>query len=277
MENNQWKWVYISLIAAVVFLIIIVVAGSTMDGMSGGYAVSFTSFFLMLCGFAVALLFFTRARAMDDILNGKNLLAHWVYPEDETRKSIDREFIDYKEANRALLFIVGGFLVIAMVLMIIFGGEAGVATAGVLFVVLIIIAIVSVVAPRLERKRALTAPQDAYITDTGIIYEGGVFPFRSFLMIMDGVSYEKETKKHPPLLVFSFIQLVGLYILRPYAVSIPVPRGEEEKARGIARKLGGTVQEEEDAPALPGNTCASCGAPVKNGDGFCESCGDKLQ
>jgi hypothetical protein len=247
MENSQWKWVYISLVAAVVFIILIIVASISMDGMSGGYAVSFVSFFLMLCAFAVALLFFTRARVMDDILGGKNLLAHWVYPEDETRKSVEREFIDYKESNRALLFIVGGFLIIAMVLMVIFGGEPGIETAGMLFVVLIIIAIVSVVAPRLERQRALTAPQDAYITDTGIIYEGGVFPFRSFLMRMDGVSYEKETKKHPPLLEFSFIQLVGLYILRPYSVSIPVPRGEEENARGIARRLGGMVPE-EDAP-----------------------------
>ena len=276
MENSQWKWVYISLVAAVVFIILIIMASISMDGMSGGYAVSFTSFFLMLSAFAVAGLFFTRARAMDDILGGKNLLAHWVYPEDETRKSAEREFIDYKEANRALLFIVGGFLVIAMVLMIIFGGEAGITTAGVLFVVLIIVSIVSVVAPRLERKRALNAPQDAYITDTGIIYEGGVYPFHSFLMMMDGVSYEKETKKHPPLLVFSFIQLVGLYILRPYAVSIPVPRGEEEKARGIARRLGGGVPE-EDTPVLPGGMCTRCGAPVKTGDSFCESCGDKIQ
>ena len=215
MENSQWKMVYISLIAAVLFIILMFV-GSGMDGMSGGYAVSFISFFLMLTSFAVALLFYTRARAMDDILGGKDLLAHWVYPEDETRKSAEREYVSYMENNRALLYVVGGFLVIAMVLMIIFGGEAGVGTAGLLFVVLIIVAIVSVVAPKLERKRALNAPREAYISDTGIIYEGGIYPFRSFLMRMDGVSYEKETAKHPPVLVFSFIQLVGLYILRPF-------------------------------------------------------------
>lgn len=276
MENSQWKWVYTSLIAAVVFIILIFVAGSSMDGMSGGYAVAFVSFFLMLSSFAVAVLFFTRARTMDDILGGKNLLAHWVYPAGETQKSAEREFVDYKESNRALLYVVGGFLLIAMILMIIFGGEPGFETAGILFVVLIIVAIVSVIAPRLELKRALNAPRDAYITDKGIIYEGGVFPFRSFLMWMDGVSYEKETKKHPPLLVFSFIQLVGLYILRPYAVSIPVPRGEEENARGIARRLGG-MDPEEDAPVLPGGMCTRCGAAVETGDGFCESCGDKLQ
>jgi len=245
MENNEWKWVHISLGAAVVFVLLIIVASISMDGMSGGYAVSFTSFFLMVCAFAVALLFYTRARAMDDILNGKNLLAHWVYPEDETRRSIEREFIDYKESNRALLYVVGGFLVLAIILMLIFGGEPGVETAGMLVGVLIIVAVVSVVAPRLERKRALNTPQDAYITDTGIIYEGRVYPFSSFLLKMDGVSYEKGTAKHPPLLVFSFIQLIGLYILHPSAVSIPVPPGEEENARGIARRLGGMVPEED--------------------------------
>ncbi|MEI7433462.1 MAG: zinc ribbon domain-containing protein [Methanomicrobiales archaeon] len=273
MENSQWKWVYISLILAVLFVILIFV-GSGMDGMSGGYAVSFISFFLTLCSFAVALLFFTRARAMDDILGGKNLLAHWVYPEDETRKSAEREYVGYMENNRALLYVVGGFLVIGMVLMIIFGGEAGVATAGMLFVVLIIVAIVSVVAPKLERKRALKAPRDAYITDNGIIYEGGVYPFHSFLMRMDGVSYEKETAKHPPILVFSFIQLVGLYILRPFEISIPVPPGEEEKARRIANRMSGVVEEEE-TPGSPVSLCTACGAVVKPADQYCESCGAK--
>ncbi|MEI6840202.1 MAG: hypothetical protein WCK53_02975, partial [Methanomicrobiales archaeon] len=142
MNNNEWKWVYISLIAAVLFIILMFMASGTMDGMSGGYAVMFISFFLTLSSFAVALLFFTRARAMDDILRGKNLLAHWVYPVEETRKSAEREFVNYKESNRALLYVVGGFIFIAMLLMIIFGEEAGVTTAGILFIVLIIIAIV---------------------------------------------------------------------------------------------------------------------------------------
>ena len=238
MKNNEWKRVYISLVAAVLFIILIVVASGTMDGMSGGYAVMFVSLFLSITAFVVALLFFTRARTMDEILGGKNLLAYWIYPAEETRKSAEREFVNYRESNRALLYVVGGFLLIAILIMVIFGGEAGVTTAGMLFIVLIIIAIVSVVAPKLELKRALKAPREAYITTTGIIYEGAVYPFHSLMMRMDGVRFMKGTEKSPPILEFSFMQLVGLYILQPFEINVPVPAGEEPKAQEIAGLLG---------------------------------------
>jgi len=272
MKNNEWKWVYISLVAAVVFILLIVVASGTMDGMSGGYAVMFISFFLTLSSFAVALLFFTRARAMDEILLCKNLLAHWVYPPDEARKSAEREFVTYKELNRGLLYVVGGFIIIAMVLMVIFGGEGGVLTAGILFVVLIIIAIVSVVAPGLELRRALNAPREAYIAENGIIYEGAVYPFSSFMMRMDGVRFGKGKGKRPPVLEFSFIQLVGLYILRPFEIRVPVPAGEETTAQEVVRKLGGSASEEELSGPGTGS-CRACGAPMVPGEEFCESCG----
>lgn len=272
MENNEWKKVYMSLIAAVFFIILIVVASETMDGMSGGYALSFVSLFLTISSFAVALLFFTHARTMDTILLGKNLLAYWVYPADEARKSAEREFVEYREMNRALLYVVGGFLCLAMVLVVIFGGEGGVPTAGILLGVLVIIVIVAWGAPKLELKRALNASRDAYIAENGIIYEGAVYPFSSFLMRMDGVRFTKGTGKRPPILGFSFMQLVGLLILRPFEISIPVPKGEERKALEIITRLGGSAGKEEVDEQEPDN-CQECGAPLNPGDEYCESCG----
>ena len=255
------------------------VAGGTMDGMSGGYAVMFLSFFLIICSFAVAFLFFTRAMAIDDILGRKDLLAHWVYPTEETQTSAEREYANYQESNRAMLFVIGGFLLIGMILMLLFGGEGGVLTAGILFVVLIIIAIILVVAPKLELKRALNAPQDAYITGTGIIYEGAVYPFHSFLMRMDGVSFVKGTPNRPPMLDFSFLQLVGLFILRPFGISVPVPAGEVKTAQEIERKLGGSVGEEEisgpETTKLP-LYCLSCGVSLQPVAKFCRLCGKKI-
>ena len=243
MKNNEWKWVYLSLFAAVVFGIFMVVAGG-MDCMSGGCAIVFISIFLLISSFAVALLFFTRARAMDAILAEKNPLAHWVYGEEETRNSAEREYREYRENNRSLLRVVGVFLGIAMVGMVIFGGEGGITTAVVLFIVFLLCAITSVVAPVLERNRALKAVREAYITKEGIIYEGSVYPFSSFMMRMDGVRYRKRTANIPGILGFSFMQLVGLYIMRPFEISIPVPPGEEEDAVRIAGLLGGAAEEE---------------------------------
>lgn len=245
MENNEWKRMYCSLIAAVLFFILMIIA-SGMDGMSGGYAIMFISFFLIISSFAVAVFFFTRARVMDAILQGKDLFSQWVYPEEETRKSTEREYQEYREANRALLYVVGGFFIIAMLGVIIFGGEAGINTATILLLVLIIICIVSWGAPRLEHKRALNASREAYIAKNGIIYEGAVYPFTSFMMRMDGVRYRNRTDKKPAILGFSFVQLAGSFIVRPFQINIPVPPGKEENARWIADQLGGEGEKEKN-------------------------------
>jgi hypothetical protein len=240
MDNREWKWVYISLLSAVLFIIIATGANATMDCFSGGCAITLISVFLAVASLAVALLFLSRARAMDAILGGRRLLAHWVYPAEDTGTSAFREFEEYREMNRSLLFIVGGMLVIAMILALILGGDAGITTAGMLLVVLVLISIVSWGAPRLELTRARNAPREVYIAENGFIYEGAVYSFLSFMLRMDGVRFREGTDKRPPMLVFSFLQLVGLFILKPFEINIPIPVGDEVKAREIVERLGGT-------------------------------------
>ena len=83
MENTQWKWCYRSLLSTAIVTMVCIYAFSFIDGMSGGYAVVFVSFFLAVTGIAVAALFFRRAQVMDSILNSTRLLAHWIYSSEE--------------------------------------------------------------------------------------------------------------------------------------------------------------------------------------------------
>lgn len=238
MHNHEWKWVYISVIGAVFFIFLIGYANEYMSCMDGGCAVMFVSFFLAVTLVAVGLLFLSRARTMDAILEGRDLLAHWTYSQEDSAMSAGREFTEYKEANKAMFIVVGGFFLIAIVLLLIFGGEAGALTSLVLTGVVGIIALVAWGAPRLVYSRALRASPGAFIAGNGIIYREAVYPFRSFLNRLDGVSFRDATRDEPALLIFSFIQIVGLYILRPYEVRIPVPAGEEGRAQEIAQQLG---------------------------------------
>lgn len=238
MHNHEWKWVYLSAIGAVFFSLLIVIADQTMDCMSGGCAVMFVSFFLAVTLVAVAFLFWSRAKVMDAILEGRDLLTHWIYSVEDSATSAGREFTEYKEANKAMFIVVGGFFLIGIVLVLIFGGEAGGLTALILIGALAIIALAAWGAPRIVYARSLKKIPEAFIGQNGIIYREAVYPFRSFLNRLDGVSYRDATQDEPALLIFSFIQIVGLYILRPYEVRVPVPVGEEERAQGIARRLG---------------------------------------
>lgn len=194
-ENIQWKWCYRSLFLALVFTIICIYAFNFFDGMSGGYAIAFVSFFLAVTGVAVATLFFRRAKVMDSILNSTRLLAHWVYSADEAEKSARREYASYQERNRAMFLVMGGMLVLVALVMMVFAGEGGFITGVFLLAFTVLLFIVSRVAPKIALKYTLRSSREAYIADNGIIYEGAVYPFQSFLMRLDEAAFHKGTEK----------------------------------------------------------------------------------
>jgi hypothetical protein len=242
MENRNWRRAYASGAAAIIFFFICLWAFDFLDCMEGGCAIAFISFFLSISGVAVSVLFVYHATTMDTILNGTRLLAHWVYPAEDAQQAARREYRDFQERNHFLFILTGGMLGVAILFFLIFVNDGGIETAAILFVVLIIIFIVSKVTPGLELKRALGAPHEAYIADNGIIYEGAVYPFRSFMMKMESVAFMKGRGRKPPMLVFSFVQLIGLSIISPFDIPVPVPEGQEERASEIARVLGGNVE-----------------------------------
>jgi len=243
IANTEWKKVTLSILAAIVFTIICLVSTTAIDGMSGGYALAFVSFFLAVSSVAVTMLFIHRARVMDGILTDPHLLAHWTYPEEMAQKSVAREYRDYQERNRIMFIVIGGMLLLVSLIFIVFVEDGGLETGIFLLAFMVFLFIISRVTPELERRRARGASHDAYITRSGIIYEGVVYPFRIFLGSLNRVALRKASKKNPALMVFSFTQLNGRFIIQPFDVVIPVPPGEEESAGRIVRELGGDALE----------------------------------
>ena len=239
MNNPNWTRVYGSVIAAIIFSLLCIAGFTLIDGMNGGFALAFVSLLCAISSVAVAGLFTYHALVMDSILTSTRVLAHWTYPDADATLSAEREFRDYRERNRALFLVVGGMLGAMALFFLIFVEDGGVETAMVLFAILIIIFIVSRIAPILERNRAEKTSHEAYIAENGIIYEGAVYPFRSFMMKMDSVRFKEGDRTNPPVIIFSFIQLIGLYIIQPFEIAIPVPLGKEDMARGIAKEVGG--------------------------------------
>jgi hypothetical protein len=176
---------------------------------------------------------------MDTILADPSPLAHWTYPEEIARASVEKEYRDYRARNRIMFMVIGGMMVVAALFFLIFVDEGGPETGLLLLAITVVLFVVSRVTPWLERRRAMCAPHEAVITRDGIIYEGSVYPFRSFLVIWHGVSLKMAGKKGPACLVFSFSQLVGRFIIQPFDVLVPVPPGEEEQASRTVRELGG--------------------------------------
>jgi hypothetical protein len=130
----------------------------------------------------------------------------------------------------------------------IFAGEGGFITGVFLLALMVFLFIVSRVAPVIALKNALGSPREAYIAENGIIYEGAVYPFQSFLMSLKGVTFNKRTGKKPSVLIFSFTQLIGLNILSPFDIEIPVPEGEEKKAYKISHMDGSHTNRDDGEP-----------------------------
>ncbi|MFA5268447.1 MAG: hypothetical protein WC379_10795 [Methanoregula sp.] len=243
--NTEWKKVFLSLIAAAFFIVLCLVSVLFIDGMSGGFALAFVSFFLAISSGVVALLFFTRARVMDTILADPSPLAHWVYPEDKAQENVEREYREFQERNRIMFMVIGAMMVVAALFFLIFVEEGGFETCLILLGITVLLFVVSRITPLLERRRAMSATHDAVITRAGIIYEGSVYPFRSFLVFWHGVTFREAGRKKPAALVFSFSQLVGRFIIQPFDVVVPVPVGEEERGGRVVRELGGELPEEK--------------------------------
>lgn len=237
--NTEWKKAYLSVGAAILFFLVCVLSYTAIDGMSGGYAIAFVAFFLSVSGVAVALLFVTRARVMDAILADPAPLAHWTYPEGIAREHAEREYREFRERNRAMFVLIGGMLIVVALFFFIFVENGGAETALILLGVTVLLFVVSRVTPWLEQRRALNAPHEAIITREGIVYEGSVYPFRTFLVWWHGVTLREAGRKEPAALVFSFTQLVGRFVVQPFEVVVPVPVGEEERAGRVVRELEG--------------------------------------
>jgi len=237
--NNEWKKVAVSIIAAVVFVALCLVSPVAIDGMNGGYALAFVFLFLAISSGAVSLLYIHRARAMDEILADPHILAHWVYSDEMAREDRERECREYADRNRSMFIVIGGLLVLVAAFFMVFVEDGGLATGLILLVFAGILFVVSRVTPVLERRRAAGAPHEAFISRIGIIYEGVVYPFHSFLRSRGGISLQNATARNPAVLVFSFTQLNGLIIVQPFDVAIPVPPGEEDAARRVVQELGG--------------------------------------
>ncbi|MDD1712256.1 MAG: hypothetical protein LUQ69_03705 [Methanoregulaceae archaeon] len=94
------------------FWLICVRSFAFIDGMGGGYAIAFVSFFLAISSVVVFLLFVYRARVMDTILADPSPLAHWICLEEMARSNLEREYREFQGWNRAMFIIIGGMLVV---------------------------------------------------------------------------------------------------------------------------------------------------------------------
>jgi hypothetical protein len=235
MENISAKRINQCLICAGISLIIFFIAMYMIPCFDGGCALMLLSIFLFFTSLAVAgLVFYPMSRTFGEVTEDTALLAHWVYDPEWFSRIVQREYDMHKERNAALLIIIDGMLLFFALFFIIFVPEGGVETGIILLGVATVIYIVAKVTPGFFRDRKSGKLPEAWISQNGLIYLESVYPYSGFMYGCTGVSYQEGRE---PALVFQFYQITGARIYDPFEITVPVPKGEEEKAKKIAKTL----------------------------------------
>ena len=80
MPNPERRYALIALVVAAAAGILVFMPGWLgVDGMDGGYAISFVAAWIAISGLLIAWFFWRRAARLDELLNGQDLLVHWTY------------------------------------------------------------------------------------------------------------------------------------------------------------------------------------------------------
>ncbi len=211
-----------------------------MDGMGGGYAIAFVSGFVALCGLITVAVYAVRARILGRLLSGTGVLVHWTYPEAERADHTRKELAEEKKASWMLLLLIAGFSLLIGLGFLIADPDAGRFVLLVLAGVVALLTIVAALAPRIRHARRRRAAPEAFVSREGAYVLGMLHTWRLLGAHVEGAQVTEGQK--PVLRVaYSAPVIYGRFFLsrQSYTVSIPVPRGEEDRARDAARAIEG--------------------------------------
>lgn len=225
-QNSQRRIVNLWLVLTVVFIFLVFLPSLIgLDGMKGGYALSFVSGFMVIMSIIIVLIYRSRAKQLDKILSGEGLVAIWKYSADEWVNFTKTDFEEEKKAKNFLFklvsviaIVIGIILWILMKDILIFYISLG---------IIPLVAIPAWLAPRMRYKKLMHSEPEAIIAKNGLIV-GKMF----HLWVKLGARLDSvvmNTEEYPPLLEFHY-SMPTKNGRQEEVARVPVPAGKNEDA-----------------------------------------------
>ena len=220
---NQWY------LLTLVFLIgVFMPSMFGIDGMDGGYGISFLAGFMAMVGLIVIVVYRSRAKQMDKILKGEGRIALWTYTPEEWMRFVAADFAEEKRTRRNLFIMVA---VIALILGVLL--TVAVQDALMMFIALGIVSIVAIPAllvPRFRYRKLKRSGAEALIAENGVIVGQMFHLWVKLGASLDRVSFTSD--KGVPILEFAYSMPTRNGIQEEVA-RVPVPAGKMEEAERI--------------------------------------------
>jgi hypothetical protein len=216
MPNTQQRIVNLWLILMAVFTFIVFLPSIIgLDGMDGGFAMSFVSGFMVIICIIVILVYRSRAKQLDKILSGEGRIAVWKYTPEEWMRFIAVDFAAEKKAKKMLFILVSAIsVIVGIILMIVIKDIL------ILFITLGIIPLVSIpafLAPRMRYRKLQQSESKALIAENGVIVGKMFHLWVQMGARLDSILIDMESD--PKIIEFSY--------------SIPTRNGRQEEVARV--------------------------------------------
>ena len=141
LENNQDSIAKRSLIVASIFALLTIMTLVDWSPIAGLWYITIISFFLTMASLIVAWMFRGRAEKLQSLISGDNLLASWHLSPEEKKQYVNYLFKQSIDKNIVILFSISVIIVIVFVTFIIFIDEGKLAMLGVMFGLILFLAL----------------------------------------------------------------------------------------------------------------------------------------
>jgi hypothetical protein len=237
MTNPEKTYAVISaVIAALAVGLIFLPDWLGMDGMRGGYAISFVAGFIAIGAVLVTWLFWQRAKILAKLLAGEKLLAHWSYLPEEWQPYTQVELKEQTAQNKVLLVIMAGWALFFGILFWILDRDYGWMVLLTLLGLVLVLAIAAFSIPRWRYRRQQREPGQAWIGLNAVYFDGALTSWPFLGTRLKQVAWREPKGKTPAMLEFkvSYPSRAGQ---QRQTLRIPVPAGREAEAKDILRQF----------------------------------------
>jgi hypothetical protein len=209
------------------------------EGFDGGFAISFVCVFLTITGIIVVVIYTGRARLLNRILSGENILAHWTYSAEEWSQYTEKEYKEEKQSKKGLAIVISAIALLMGIVFFLADNENGIWVLVGMLALIAIIAFTAWFTSWYNHRQNQKYLGETYITGDAVYINRQLHTWRGLGARLDSVDLSEGKLPLVLRFVYSAPTRTGM---QEYAVRIPVPKGQEEAAEKIFRHFKDAVR-----------------------------------
>lgn len=234
------RWYFMGLFFLVLMFLPSVIG---LDGMNGGFALSFVAGFMVICSVVVIVMYRSRARQLDKILAGEGRLALWRYAPEEWMRFVAKDFESEKKLKGMLFKLIAGVSVVIGILLT--ANSRDFLFIPIILGIIVLVAIPAIWAPRYRFNKLRHSDAEVLISENGVIIGRMFHLWKSPATRLDTVTLDPDAREPQLTFIYSALTRTGW---QEEVARVPVPYGMLDEAIRIKEHFA-SKQEQPGASA----------------------------